>query len=94
MCDYYLKGICFHPERVEKGLVGKPCEVHTCEQCTNKQWQQQKINEDFAYYTSILEAITSPKENSPQGTTIQENNSRSRKFPAFLLKNPLQGMFK
>ena len=95
MCEYYLKENCFHPQRVAKGLIALPCEVHDCDHCTDKRWQQKKIDADFDYYHSILEMISSPEPNLPQATTtIQENNSKSRRFPALLLKNPLQGLFK
>ncbi|MCF7799176.1 hypothetical protein K9M74_04710 [Candidatus Woesearchaeota archaeon] len=95
MCEYHLQETCFHPKRVTKGLVALPCEVHDCEHCTDRPWQTKKIADDFSYYHSILEMINSNEQNLPQTTTtIQEKNSRSRKFPAILLKNPLQGLFK
>lgn len=55
MCDFHLKGKCFHPERVQKGLVAIACDVHRCEYCTDKPWQEKRISEDFKYYQSLIE---------------------------------------
>lgn len=55
MCDFHLKGKCFHPEKVEKGLVAINCNVHGCTQCTNSSWQVKKINSDIEYYQSLID---------------------------------------
>ncbi len=68
MCEFHLKGQCFHPEKTEKGLVASGCEFHDCSQCTNKNWQQEKIAEHYAYYQSII-TISQASNNQNQPTT-------------------------
>jgi hypothetical protein len=55
MCDFHLKGKCFHPEKVQKGLVAANCEVHQCQHCTNKPWQNKRISDEFNYYQSLID---------------------------------------
>lgn len=95
MCDYHLKGTCFHPKRVEKGFIALPCEVHECEHCTNKTWQDQQINTEYTYYQSIVDMISATEPNASPVTTIQEKNeAKGKSFSFSFLRNPLQGLFK
>jgi len=57
MCDFYLKGNCFHPEKSEKGMVASKCEVHKCELCTNKNWQIEQITNLSKYHQELLSVI-------------------------------------
>ena len=57
MCDFHLNGQCFHPEKARKGLVAVTCNFHNCKECTNKQWQQDRIEQNFQYYQSIVDII-------------------------------------
>ncbi|MCA9478584.1 MAG: hypothetical protein KC535_05545 [Nanoarchaeota archaeon] len=61
MCDFHLKGQCFHPEKTKKGFVATSCQFHDCSQCTNKIWQKNMIEENYSYYQSIVE-LTQNKE--------------------------------
>jgi len=98
MCDYHLRNNCFHPEKVQKGIVARPCEVHECEHCTSTSWQKQKIDATFAYYQGIIDLMNSPSELTPHNEGLQaiqekESKLRTRKT-SFLFKNPLQSLFK
>ena len=55
MCEYHLKGQCFHPQKARKGTVAVACMFHSCNECTNKKWQEEKIEADLAYYQSVIE---------------------------------------
>ena len=54
MCEFHLKDNCFHPEKVQRGLVAIPCQVHDCKHCTNEKWQNQKIKEELDYHNNII----------------------------------------
>ena len=77
MCEYHLKENCFHPEKVQRGLIAIPCEVHDCKQCTNKIWQQEKITELKEYHNSIIKLS---KQELPSFDIQQENTTKSKKF--------------
>lgn len=62
MCDFHLKGQCFHPEKTKKGLVATGCQFHDCSQCTNKAWQRERVQENYTYYESILAATNIPSQ--------------------------------
>ena len=57
MCKYHLQGRCFHPKRAKKGVVAVDCQVHGCDHCTHKQWQQEKMAQDAEYYDRILKLM-------------------------------------
>jgi|AntAceMinimDraft_17_1070374.scaffolds.fasta_scaffold133995_1 hypothetical protein len=77
MCEFHLKDNCFHPEKVQRGLVAIPCKVHDCKQCTNKIWQQEKIKEEMAYHNSILKLS---KQELPSFNMQKENIDEAKKF--------------
>jgi hypothetical protein len=58
MCDYYLRGRCFHPKRTKKGMVAAKCQVHSCNDCTHKQWQDKQIEEDHSFYQDLIDNIS------------------------------------
>ncbi len=53
MCEFHLKGNCFHPNRVIKGSVAIPCTVHSCGDCTDKEWQEEQIQDFINYYKEL-----------------------------------------
>ncbi len=57
MCDFHLKGNCFHPERVQTGLIANKCNFESCNDCTNKEWQQNKIQSLNKYHQDIISLI-------------------------------------
>ena len=61
MCDFHLKGQCFHPEKAAKGIVATSCKFHNCSDCTNKTWQKSKVEETYNYYQSIVELTQNTK---------------------------------
>jgi hypothetical protein len=54
VCEFYLKGNCFHPEKVGKGTIANSCDVHSCNDCTNRVWQTSMINKDINYHQTLL----------------------------------------
>lgn len=70
MCEYHLKGQCFHPQKTQKGLVATECKFHDCSKCTNPHWQQQKIEKHYEYYQSILEITSSASQEKTKETKI------------------------
>lgn len=54
MCEFHLKGSCFHPEKVGKGVVADECDVHSCNMCTNRSWQTTMINKEITYHQTLL----------------------------------------
>lgn len=54
MCDYFLQGKCFHPKRTQKGIVAAQCDVHSCNHCTHKQWQDSRIQNDHSFYEGLI----------------------------------------
>jgi len=67
MCDFHLKGKCFHPEKVQKGLIAISCDVHSCSSCTNNEWQSKQIDEKFKYYQNLIELTHVNMELQPEG---------------------------
>lgn len=61
MCNYNIEEQCFHPEKVPKGLVALPCDVHNCTQCTNKEWQKTQQKQDTKYLRLLEQTIQSMK---------------------------------
>lgn len=55
MCEFHLKGQCFHPQKATKGIVATNCSFHDCSDCTSKQWQKTMVDENYAYYQSIID---------------------------------------
>lgn len=62
MCDFHLKGQCFHPEKTVKGIVSTTCTFHDCSKCTNKTWQTNMVEENYSYYQSIVELTQNQKQ--------------------------------
>lgn len=77
MCDFHLKDNCFHPEKVQRGLVAIPCQVHECKHCTNIKWQQEQIQEKIDYHDSIIKLS---KQKLPSFNMQKENVEEARKF--------------
>lgn len=88
MCDFHFKERCFHPERVDKGLVAIKCEVHDCNQCTNKKWQSERISASMQYYSNILSiaSLTS----APQEPAVSEDAIAPS--PTTIFKNPFKSI--
>lgn len=57
MCDFHLKGQCFHPEKVQKGLIAIPCQVHNCTKCTNENWKNAKISEQIKNNNEMIKLL-------------------------------------
>jgi len=98
MCEYHLKGNCFHPEKVSKGNVANKCDVHECNQCTNRTWQTIMINKEINYHQAILNmALQSQEENTNTAKLITtkievEEESRFRSpFRNFLTRKEDSG---
>lgn len=77
MCEYHLKNNCFHPQKVQRGLVAIPCEVHACNHCTNSKWQEEKIQEKMEYHQSIVKLS---RQELPSFNMQQENLKEAKKF--------------
>lgn len=73
MCEFHLKGNCFHPEKVSKGVVANTCDVHSCDHCTNKIWQTTMVNKDIDYHQLLLNLAMNPKEES---TMMSEDKTK------------------
>lgn len=54
MCEFHLKGNCFHPAKVGKGSVASPCDVHSCNHCTNQNWQTKMIQKEIGQHQALL----------------------------------------
>ena len=76
MCDYHLKENCFHPEKVHRGLIAIPCEVHECTHCTNESWQKKKIQEQMEYHYGIVKLS---KQELPSFNIQNENSIEAKR---------------
>lgn len=94
MCEFHLKGNCFHPEKVGKGTIADNCDVHSCNHCTNKTWQTTMINKEINYHQTLLNlALKHQEELKVQEiqTTqieIQKENRFKSPFTKFLGRRP------
>ena len=68
MCEFHLKGQCFHPEKTMKGIVATPCKFQACGEWTNKKWQQNMVEENYNYYQSIVELTQNIETNNETNT--------------------------
>lgn len=85
MCDFHLKGNCFHPEIVGKGLIAKECDVHSCSSCTDENWQLEKINKEIKYHQALVNLALSPEKELAVESGIITNLNHRRES---MLKNP------
>lgn len=90
MCEFHLKGNCFHPGKVSKGTIAEKCDVHSCNHCTNKAWQIAKINKEINYHQTLLNLALKHQEElaiKEMKTTqidIQKDNRFKSPFAKFL----------
>lgn len=88
MCEFHLRGNCFHPEIVGKGTIAKKCDVHSCKSCTDKRWQLEKINKEIEYHQALLNLALSPgKEVAVENGGIVTNIDQRRQR---MFKNPFE----
>ena len=88
MCEFHFKERCFHPERVEKGIVASKCEVHDCSQCTNKKWQSERISANMQYYSNLM--TISSLTSTPQQQAANEDVVAP--IPTTIFKNPFKSI--
>ena len=50
MCDFYLQGKCFHPNKVPEGQIATTCQAHACQVCTSAKWQAKVIAKEKKQY--------------------------------------------
>jgi hypothetical protein len=55
MCEFYLKGKCFHPKKVARGEIASTCEAHTCNDCTSSSWKANKVKEQLLKFKELIE---------------------------------------
>ena len=77
MCEFHLKGQCFHPEKTTKGIVATNCKFQNCSDCTNKHWQQNMVEENYNYYESIVKIADQQRTKLVE--TQDNTNSQERK---------------
>lgn len=89
MCEYHLKGSCFHPEKVTKGKVAENCNVHSCNQCTSKSWQTTMINKEIDYHQMLLDLASNKKFNQTSISPVenQQENRFKNPFNKFISKS-------
>ena len=54
MCEFYLKGKCFHPKRVSRGQIATNCEAHACNDCTSASWQSKKVKDQLMQLKELI----------------------------------------
>ncbi len=70
MCEFHLREKCFHPNRVNKGLIATSCDIHECNHCTDEHWRLKKIESELEYHNNII-ALTLHSFESEEQTIIQ-----------------------
>jgi outer membrane lipopolysaccharide assembly protein LptE/RlpB len=76
MCDFHLKEKCFHPEKVQKGLIAISCDANNCTHCTDENWRKAKISEQIRNNSEMLKLL---KQELPS-FNIQKTVEEQKKF--------------
>lgn len=64
MCEFFLKGQCFHPKRVSQGKISTPCEAHACTDCTSTDWKETKVKNDICKLQELIQLTQQKEENT------------------------------